>query len=466
MDIAQLIPIIQTSRNLDPTLADILIALVEEQRRVQTVIDPTPFVESKVSKPKSTPPPDVQVFTVTYTGTNIILSWEAPSISFLLYEVRFGNSWETATRLFTTANLQAILDPIATGTTTYLIKAISPEGAYSINAASAIAVVSSIGAFVITPELINNFIILHWTTPISIFNIDHYIITRDGTIIDNNVKSTIYTRQEVAAGTYTYGITAVDIFGNQSAEITVTVAVSGPTDFEIQDSQTSSFSGTIVNGYVENNRLIVCVDTTTTYEDHFIDNSWDSPQEQIDAGFPYWIQPMETTASYEEVFDFGVIYQNIIVNISWLFETIVPSFNFGLSTTVSDDDITYSSPDTSPSFFVVSARYVKVHFDFTGSDNKAILAFYQFITTLLVKREVDGGDSAVFAADAAGTVVSFTKAFKFVESITVSVKQTATRFITYDFAGGVNPTTFKVKVWNSSGTRQDDTISWKARGVL
>ena len=44
--------------------------------------------------------------------------------------------WESAFKLLITGNLSAILDPIAVGTHTYLIKSISSSGVRSIDALS------------------------------------------------------------------------------------------------------------------------------------------------------------------------------------------------------------------------------------------------------------------------------------------------------------------------------------------
>jgi hypothetical protein len=466
MNSADLISIVQKSRDIDPTLADVLIGMLREQGRIAKIIDPAPIVESKVAKVKIAPAPNVQVFSSSFTDTNVILTWEAPSTVVLFYEIRVGTTWDTAERILTTATLQAVLDPIAIGTTTYLIKAITDQGGYSVDALSVLAVVPDLGTFIITPSVINNFLSLSWTEPVSTFRVDHYILTKDGSTIADAIKGDFTTRQEAAAGRYTYGLTAVDIFGNESSEITTTLDVGAPTDFEVQDSRTSGFTGTIVNGKVFQSKLYVCVDTSITYQSHFTSNGWATPAAQVAAGYPLWITPALTTASYEEIFDFGAIFTNVIVNLSWLFETLVGSFTFGLSTKVSNDGITYGTANTASSFFVTSARYVKVKFTFTGNDDKALLAFSNFICTLAVKREVDGGDVNVFAADAAGTVISFNKTYLFVESITVTPLDTNIRTWVYDFAGGVSPTSFKVKLWNAAGARVDGHVSWKARGVL
>lgn len=450
----------------DPVMLSILQEIVNELNRIGIIVDPAPFVSSKVSIGLSTPPGNVLNFTYRFTPNNLILEWTSPSVDFLFYEIRLGTVWDTADRLLTTGNLSAFLDPITVGTHTYLIKAINSNNIYSLNAVSLDVIVPPIGTFNIIPTVIGNFIALDWDEPESTFKIDYYRIRKDGIVIASQIPGTFFSRQEPVGGLFAYGITAFDIAGNSSAEMIVTATVSPPSDFEFEEALTSDFSGTIVNGKVDLGKLFVAINNTETYEDHFINNSWASPQAQIDAGYPLWLSPFEATASYEEIFDFGVIFTNVIVNISWLTETISGSFTLGVDSKVSDDDISYSSSFTTPTFFVTSARYVKVKFNFTGSDDKALLAFFEFIVSLNVKRENDGGEEDVFAADTNGTVISFNKAFKFVESITVSPASLTVKTIAYDFAGGVDPVSFKVKVWDSAGVRVDELISWKARGVL
>jgi hypothetical protein len=46
------------------------------------------------------------------------------------------------------------------------------------------------------------------------------------------------------------------------------------------------------------------VNTTETWADHFVNNSWTSPSAQISAGYPYYIQPTLGTSYYEEVLYF------------------------------------------------------------------------------------------------------------------------------------------------------------------
>lgn len=451
---------------VDPVMLSVLQEILDELDRIGILVDPAPTVQRKVSTASKVAPPVVTVFNYTLTKENLTLFWEAPTPDFVYYELRKGDNWNTASRVLITTNLQAILDPITVGTHAYLLRTLSSGGVYSAIIAQVNVTIPPIGSLTISAEVINNFATIIWTEPSSTFRIDHYEITRNGNSLAPNIKGLFYVQQEAQAGVITLGVTAVDIAGNTSPEATITVDVGAPTDFLLEDTQTSDFSGTFVNGMVENGIAYFNIDVATSYEDHFIDNVWASPQEQVDAGYPYWIQPTLLTGSYEETFDFGAIYNNIIVNVSWLFETITGDFTFGLETTVSEDDISYSTPFTTPSFFSAAVRYVKVKFTFTSADDKGILALSEFKVNLLVKRENDGGEASVFAADAAGTSILFNKAFKFVESINVTPVGTTDLAVTYNFAGGTNPTGFTVKLYDNTGFRIDGTVGWFARGIL
>ena len=48
-------------------------------------------------------------------------------------------------------------------------------------------------------------------------------------------------------------------------------------------------------------RLLACV-KDETYAEHFITNAWDTPQDQIDAGFKRYIEPVPLNGTYDEVF--------------------------------------------------------------------------------------------------------------------------------------------------------------------
>lgn len=102
-----------------------------------------------------------------------------------------------------------------------------------------------------------------------------------------------------------------------------------------------------------------------------------------------------------------------------------------------------------------------------GSDltKSALYQLWNLRARLDVKLEIDSGNIEAEAADVGGTVVTFNKAFRDVNSITVSALSSVELKVVYDFVDIPNPTFFKVLVFDTAGARVDATVSWKARGV-
>lgn len=215
------------------------------------------------------------------------------------------------------------------------------------------------------------------------------------------------------------------------------------------------------------NALIANVNTTATWQTHFTGHGWNSPQDQINAGYPYFMQPAELTGSYQEVFDFGSIISNIIVIVNWNFADIVAGVTTATTTLeTSTDAITWSAPAVGTSLFSASLRYVRLTMNFVGATDKALAIYSNLQCLLNVHREQDGGQANVFAADVGGTVIAFNKTFKALDALAITPINTVRQTAIYDFAFPVNPTTFKVLLFDAAGARVNGLITWVARGIL
>lgn len=213
--------------------------------------------------------------------------------------------------------------------------------------------------------------------------------------------------------------------------------------------------------------LLACVDLTKTWTTHFTSQGWASPQDQINAGFPIFIQPALTTGSYTKIFDFNTIITNITANIFYSSLVVSGNVTLGFQLYTSTDGVTWTGPTSGTSIFATSLRYVKVVITFTGIDTKSLVKLLTLTCNLNVHLENDGGNVNCLAADASGTLVTFNKTFLSVNSITViansTTLQTPVAIFTYST---INPTSFLIKVFDSTGSRVDANVGWHARGIL
>lgn len=424
-------------------------------------------------------PDTVEEFTVLLYNNNVKLAWVQLD-GVVIYELRYlaGNndysSWDAASVILrtttTSADINPLVIPLTFGNHTFLIKAVDDAGNYTPIASVVVINIPIIPAPVISPTVISNFVLLNWTEPDSVFLIDHYTVKKDGVQI-GTASGTFESFFETVGGTYTYTVEPVDIVGNVGTPSAGSVVmVNDPQDYILQDSITSILNGTKTNCKLENvggtDMLLACIDTAETYANHFITNGWATPAAQVAAGYPIYIEPSELTGSYVEIFDFGSILNNLIVVVNW--NTVVyGAIETNTSTLeTSTDAITWSTPVIATSTFAASLRYVRFTMNFTSVDDLGLAYFYNLQCLLDVHREQDGGTVSVLAADVGGTVVSFNKAFKSVDTIALTPVSTVEQKATYDFAFPVNPTTFNILLFNAAGARVDGTVSWIARGIF
>jgi len=409
--------------------------------------------------------PNVLIFNYTLTRRNVVLRWEQPDTSIFHYEVRRGGtSWETSSHLLTTATLSAVFDPLPIGTTRYWIKGIDFDGNVSELALPLDVNIPAISTFSLSAVVIDNNVLLNWTIPTSTWDIAYYTVYRESTAVGRQ-DGTFAIVFETAGGTYTYRVIPTDLAGNIGPEATISAVVRQPPDFDLIAQGLDDLSGTKVNTMIYQNRLLCNVNLVENWLQHFETNFWTTIQQQIDAGFPIYIQPTPLTGSYTRIFDFGGVFDDVILNVSWSQNPIAGTMNVASKISTSIDGISYTTPVTARSIFVESMRYAKIEMTFTGTDATALLEFYDLKIDLNVKSEIDSGQANADKDDIGGTLVLFNKAFKDVNSITVTADSIEPLYIIYDFLDIPNPVSFKVLVYDSSGKRVDYFVSWKCRGI-
>lgn len=457
----------------DPRLYDALNLLLNDFYKVYYNLYPPESNRVLGATGSTTGADSVANFTGTLFTNNLRLTWAALSGA-ANYELRyqFGTStdWDTATSLLTTSTLSADINPLTVpllyGNHTFLLKAITIAGVYSTVAASVVINIPQITAPVITPTVIDNNVLLRWTVPTSVLEIDYYNVYKNGALL-GKMDGTFEVIFETASGTFDYTVEAVDIVGNVGISSTVTVTVNQPPDYELTDSRTSTFSGTKSNCLLESDgKLYACVDITTVWNTHFSGLGYASPDAQVTAGYPIYIQPTELSGYYEEVIDYGAVVTNTIITVLYSSNELSASVGIVVKIATSLDGVTYSAFATGSSLFASSLQFAKIKIEFTGADADSLITIDSLQFRLDVKREIDSGTVAALAADASGTEVLFNKSFKDIDSITLTVESQVPVTAFYRFVDVPNPTGFYVYAVDSTGNRVDYTVSWKARGIV
>lgn len=408
---------------------------------------------------KTAPPSDVTGFTVLQTEYGLQLNWTSvEDIDLSYYEIREGASWDAGTLVTQIDSTRLVLDLRAASTYNFFIKSVDTSENYSVNATSAVSVVSAhtipsasysivgpnlvldwdeaiggswaISDYLVTfgntfntstlvastkasaytltvdwlgarrfwiqprdvfgnlgtpfnvdvtvaapnmpsnlrPEVIDNNVLLRWSTPSpSTLPVVKYVVRKGDTYAYAETIgddfATFAAIFELLSGTFTYWVEAVDSAGNSGPAANTSAIVNEPPDFELISDQVLS-GGQEIN-VVESpaGTVVGPFDNTQTWEEHFLNNSWDSPQDQIDAGYLYFLQPEATYGRWEKTIDLGTTLNNILLHLSYTRTDILGSQTVTPKIAYSTDNVNWTEVADVFSLLATSVRYARVRID-------------------------------------------------------------------------------------------------------
>jgi predicted phage tail protein len=320
-------------------------------------------------------------------------------------------------------------------------------------------------------EVIDNNVLLRWSNGVGTLPITATEIRKGAAFADaevlQKVDATFATFFEFQSGDYDYWLVEIDTAGNYGTPVMITTVVSEPPDFVLQTSMTSDFSGTKNMVIESSNGLLFGIDETKTLDDHFQDNGYDTPQQQIDGGYPIFIQPIDhlTPASYQEEFNtLGVLKSSII--------TVTPTLaklagdgeievDIEFRETVNDPWIKHTNKTQ---VYAQNFQFIRFTLRLVADSKHDLIEVSRIDMRLNVKIRNDAGSGQGFAVDTSGTQVNFNVNFVDVASITVTPNTTTPVIPVYDFLDTQNPTGFTVYLFDKNGNRVDGDFSWAVRG--
>lgn len=407
----------------------------------------------------------------SFAGENVVITWNAVqgTMPTDYYEVRHGASFGAGTSVGTIKGTSFSAKAQWSGARTFWVAATDINGTTG-TAGSTTATIAVPVAVTITQEVIDNNVLLKWGDATATLPIDFYELRRGSTWAGATVIGRVSARFsaifESTAGTFTYWVRGYDLAGNEGAASSVAALVSQPPDYALQFNQDSAFAGTRSNVVAFSGGQLAPVSDTETWQSHFSSRGWTTPQDQINAGFPIYAQPSQASGSYEETIDYGTILAATKITTTLTYAatsgtvTITPTIS--VKKLIGDAWTDYAG---SASAFVTDFRYAKIRYDFASSGGDDLVTITGLNVRFDVKLRNDAGTVAAVSSDSGGTTVNFNVAFVDVQSITLSPKGTAARIAVYDFTDVPNPTSFKVLLFDTAGTRVSGDVGWSVKGI-
>ena len=422
--------------------------------------------------------PTAPSITAQIAAENVVLSWAAPAATLPIaeYEIRHGASWEAGTSLGKVTATTFRQKTEWVGTRNYWIAATDSAG--NVGAAGSVSTVISAPSAPLSlrAEVVDNNVLLSWNEPASsTLPISTYTLRRGDTwagATDLGTKSGLFTTLfETTAGLYTYWVAAVDTYGNVGTPAAIGATVNQPPDYVLKVSIDSIFDGTATSAVDYEGTLAMLVDATETWEEHFTTRSWATIQDQIDAGYTYYLEPGTTTAEYVETFDYGATLLANKITVSYSAEVVTGEAAVTIDILVSNDDITYTTYADTLQIYATNFRYIKVRINATTATS-GLVKINSLNIRLDSKLRSISGTKTCTSSDSGGTTIYLTddrssggnKEFVDVDSISITPLGTTPVIAVYDFVDAVNPLSFKVLLFNTSGTRVTGDVSYVVRG--
>jgi len=310
----------------------------------------------------------------------------------------------------------------------------------------------------LSTEVIDNNVLLRFndaTNTTSGMPIKHYEIKKSRKATDGTyqtfanaeslgkIQGTFFVSFEDASGDYRYFVRAIDVLGMRSgdANSTTDAVVDEPpdftlitdfkTDFDASTNPPGSTNPTFINTsnfFVSDEGLAFAnVNTTQTIQQHFVGTGsnanpqFASPQAQIDAGFPRWLMPTQTSGHFQEILNIGTTVKGAIIKLSNQSvsvdgtTTITPTIGFGQTITGSGSNTSIVSETSSQvsNLYGTNFQFVRFALDFEQAGGNDLLEISEIRLKVEVKQKNDQGRGVAVIGTGtytrSGTTITITK---------------------------------------------------------
>jgi hypothetical protein len=417
--------------------------------------------------------PETSEISAGLAGTDLELIWQPVTGAFAIdhYELRYGDTWAAGVfvdRKYTNTHRQRANWG---GMRRWWVAAVDVAGNVGAPVSVDVTITVPGSATSRRAEVIDNNVLLYWSAPTTgSLPVERYDVRKGttwaaGTVVGSNGNSTFTTVFEQVAGTYTYWLAPVDTAGNIGAPASIVATVNQPPDYVLRNNFDSAFAGTKTNMFVENGALIGPV-TSEQWSAHFSGRSWSTIADQVAAGYTLYAEPSTTSGTYQETIDYGASVPATMVTVTLASQVLAGAVTVAcqLAYKLNVGDAWTDATAGTTAFVTTAFRYLRITLTFTCSAGANLIECDGLNIKLANKLKTDSGSATAAAADSGGTTVSFGQTFVDVSSIVATPRGTAARFALVNFVDAPNPTTFKVLLFDTAGTRVSGDFDWTARG--
>ncbi len=317
----------------------------------------------------------------------------------------------------------------------------------------------------ISQQVIDNYVMLRWQSAKATLPIVYYELKKGDTFdtaeFITNIDGLAFPQFETVGGLYKYWIVGVDSAGNRGEPQFTHANVAQPPDYILKYDHNSEYDG-VKNGSDKIDGKLYLPIKNETWKQHFQSNNFTTPQSQINAGFPIYLQPTAISGYYEEEMDYGTVLASSKISLT---PKIVSAGNYDISyyIAVKQNEGDSWREHNQASVYETNFRYLK--FRITVSNARQPVVIEQLNLKLDQKQKTDGGTVQANASDVNGTWVSFSTEFIDASIPVLTPQSKQPLFATSDFKDEPRPKGFYVFLFDKNGNRVSGKVGWVVKGV-
>lgn len=279
---------------------------------------------------------------------------------------------------------------------------------------------------------------------------------------------------EQQPGDWMYCVNGVDFAGNKGEPACITLAIEAPDNYFLLDEignllpEPETTEAGVVQAATTPYEWLGPVNTAETWAQHFTSHSWDQIQDQLDAGFPVYAQPADTTpALIAWEFDYINPLPSLMVSAQSTYEVVapMPTLTMRLKSKVNVGDawtLVQQQADMVLSLLPVNSRWVRIEAEMaTDAAKHGLLLLTNISYRIDVKYKDDSG--IVTTAVNGTAVVVFNIPFVDVRGVSITSLDPNVAYGRATIA--FDQKSMTVYTFGPTGLPVSGKISWIARGV-
>lgn len=418
------------------------------------------------------PPANVTSFNAYASDSGIIVTFDpCPDVDWAYTEIRSGDDWANATPVVKALSNKYSAGWLPAGIKKYHARNVDTTGNSSVEVASTSISISKPSSVNINrAEVQENSVALGWgdsktSQPISGYAI--YIGNEGQSFEDCTLygKAGADSRSDIvifrSAGKKVIWMTATDVAGNTSDPLGINVSVTLPTNFILANEYDFNWAlGDVVNGDIDGGSLYLPI-KSETWQSHFSSRGYTDIQDQVDAGYPSYFQPSETTGSYTELHDIGKVVSIATISVTPIAVILSGSITPDILIEWSLDGSTWgNSGGNVTQAQATNLRYVRVTYSVTALGGDDLVRLDRIHVTVSTSTVNEFGSLTLSASDVAGTPYICNVEFLDIISAVATPNNSANiKTINVIISDSTNPSRVFVQAWDYSNNRTGGTVS-------